>query len=139
MDQKPSHSGLKTTLDKVDANRRQFLGLMLAGAAALPALTSTLLAAEPNPSTDKNSTTIKNQNKSDKTANVQLKSANKTSSTQLKTADKTSTTQFKSANKTTNTQLKNADKTSTTQFKSAHKTSNTQLKNSTAIKHSGPQ
>ena len=117
MNQKPPSSPFKTTLGKVDPNRRQFLGLMLAGAAALPALTSTLLAAETNPSTDKNSTTIKTGSKIKNTANVQLKNADKTS----------------------NTQLKNADKTSNTQLKSAHKTANTQLKNSTALKHSGPQ
>lgn len=46
MDKKSLHSPLETALENLDPSRRQFLGLLLAGAAALPALTTTVLAAE---------------------------------------------------------------------------------------------
>jgi hypothetical protein len=67
MDKKSSLPPLDVALENLDPTRRRFLGLMLAGAATLPALTTTAFAAQdadknvkqtikPSASSDKNST-----------------------------------------------------------------------------------
>jgi len=104
-------SSLEAALKHLDPNRRQFLGMLLAGAAALPLLTSSDLAAQ---------VPVEKRPDGARTGNTQLKNSN----SQLKNSN--------SQLKNSNSQLKNSN--------SQLKNSNSQLKNSNPqVKNSNPQ
>jgi hypothetical protein len=62
MNKKDLPSPLDAALAHVDSDRRKFLGMLLAGVAAAPLLTSSDLVAENKPVTDKNATWTKGGN-----------------------------------------------------------------------------
>ncbi|MGD1106903.1 MAG: hypothetical protein ABR865_07640 [Terracidiphilus sp.] len=125
MNEKSLPAPLDAALEHLDPNRRRFLGMLLAGAAALPLLTSSDLAVAQTTSP------YKELGPAHKGSNTQLKSSNQ----QLKNAGKVDkmSPAYRSSS-----QLKNSN-----QFKSSnqqHKSSNTQFKSSnTAIKSSNTQ
>jgi hypothetical protein len=118
MDKKKLHLPLDAALSKVDPERRRLLEALLAGAAALPLVTSTVLSAsgqtdEQTPKTkeatvkhgpldyDKNSAQIKASDTKVKSASPQIKSsAPIKADTRVKTSDaaiKSASTQMKSS------------------------------------------
>jgi hypothetical protein len=137
MTEESLRSSLDAALKHLDPNRRQFLGMLLASAAALPLLTSSDLAeAQTTRPYKELGPAHKGSNTQLKSSNQQFRNAGKVdkmspayrSSSQLKssgTADKWSKTQYNSSG--------TAIKSSNTAIKSSNqqlKGSNQQLKNS---------
>jgi hypothetical protein len=146
MTEESLRSSLDAALKHLDPNRRQFLGMLLASAAALPLLTSSDLAEAQTTSQ------LKPWSPAHKSSNQQLKNAGKVD--KVSPAYRGSNQQFRNAGKVdkmspayrSSNQLKSsgtADKWSKTQFKSSNtaiKSSNTAIKSSnTAIKSSNQQ
>jgi hypothetical protein len=122
MTEESLRSSLDAALKHLDPNRRQFLGMLLASAAALPLLTSSDLAVAQTTRPYKElGPAHKGSNTQQKCSNPQLKNSN-----QIKISN-----QFKNSN-----QIKNSNqqhKSSNTQYKDSNphlKGSNQQLKNS---------